>query len=290
MVNSAADSRLPVFHMHGLGNRFVIVDARGLGNRGIDLPLGAALAKLASGHLYDQLLVISNSDAADAFMGIFNRDGSASAACGNGARCVAALLMRESGENQGRLETGAGILDYRIVGDGIGGWPIVAMDMGEPKFGADEIPLSVDADTLHLTAADFGEVSDPTCVNMGNPHAVFFVSDGERAPVTTLGPVIETDQLFPERVNVEFAEVVDREHIRLRVWERGVGETEACGSGACAAAVAAVRRDLADRQVQILLNGGALEIDWRDDNHVWMTGPVAFEGEESFPLPDLAVS
>lgn len=287
MENGAADDRLAVFHMHGLGNRFVIVDARALGIEGHSAALGAALAKSAREHLYDQLLVLNLSNSADVYMDIFNRDGSPSGACGNGARCVAALLLKAKGGISGSLETQAGVLPFEMAEREVLGWPIVSVDMGTPKIKATEIPLSIDGDTLHLSEADFGEVSDPACVNMGNPHVVFFVDDAETAPVKTLGPKIEIDALFPERVNVGFAEVVDREHIRLRVWERGVGETEACGSGACAAAVVAARRNLADRRVQVLLNGGSLEIDWRTDNHVWMTGPVAFETEDSMPMPKL---
>ena len=262
--------------MHGLGNDFVVFDAR---SRALSVSSDQA-RRIADRHLgigCDQLIVIEKPPnggsapgaAADAFMRIRNADGGEVAACGNAARCVAALLMRESGRHEARIQTLAGVLQAQ---DAAGG--TVAVDMGEPKFGWRDIPLAHEQDTLHVKLS-VGPLSDPCAVSMGNPHAVFFVPDADEAEVATFGPLLENDPLFPERANIGFADVIARDRIRLRVWERGAGLTLACGTGACAALVAASRRGLADRAAEMILDGGALRVEWRADGHVVMSGPVA---------------
>jgi diaminopimelate epimerase len=256
--------------MHGLGNDFVVVDARAR-------PFAPAVAQVRAladrrtGIGCDQLIVIENpvSGLADAFMRIRNADGGEVAACGNATRCVAALLMREKGAKHAVIETAAGLLDAEMGGNGE-----ISVDMGRVSFDWRDIPLAEAADTLHL-GIEAGPLRDPVAVNVGNPHAVFFVEDAERAPIELFGPMVERHPLFPERANVEAAQVLAPDRIRLRVWERGVGLTRACGTGACAAAVAAGRRGLAERRVTVALDGGSLRIDWLRDDHVLMTGPVA---------------
>ena len=192
-----------------------------------------------------------------------------SAACGNATRCVAALLMREKGGTHAIVETAAGLLDAEATADGL-----VGVDMGPVSFDWRDIPLAEAADTLHLPVAA-GPLADGVGVSIGNPHAVFFVADADTVALDRFGPLIERHPLFPERANVGVAQVLDRGRLRLRVWERGVGLTRACGTGACAAAVAAARRGLTDRTVVVELEGGRLRIEWLRDNHVLMTGPVA---------------
>ena len=219
----------------------------------------------------DQVIVIetAKNGHADAFMRILNADGGEVAACGNATRCVAALLMRETGRDAARIETLAGVLQAHGLAGGT-----VAVDMGEAKFGWRDIPLAREQDTLHLKLSA-GPLSDPCAVSMGNPHAVFFVPDAEAVDLATLGPKLEHDPIFPERANIGAAQIVARDRIRLRVWERGAGLTLACGTGACAALVAASRRGLTDRAAEIILDGGSLRVEWRADGHVIMSGPVA---------------
>jgi diaminopimelate epimerase len=261
---------LAFIKMHGLGNDFVVLDARER-SLGIDAAKARAIADRHTGVGCDQLLVIerARNGAADAFMRIFNPDGDEAAACGNGARCVASLLMAETGKQESRIETRACVLQARAAKNGA-----VAVDMGPVNLDWKQIPLARAMDTLKLDFAK-GPLKDPVAVNVGNPHAVFFVADAEKVPLAELGPEIETDPLFPERVNVDAAAVRPDGSIRLRVWERGAGLTRACGSGACAVVVAASRRGLTGRKATVALDGGLLEIEWRQDNHVVMTGPVA---------------
>jgi diaminopimelate epimerase len=256
--------------MHGLGNDFVVVDAR----ERTFAPSPAqvrALADRRTGVGCDQLIVIEkpSNGLADAFMRIRNADGSEVSACGNATRCVAALLMREKGTRHAIIETAAGLLDAEAAGEGL-----ISVDMGRVSFDWRDIPLAEAANTLSLDL-HAGPLRSPVAVNVGNPHAVFFVEDAERAPIELFGPVVERHPLFPERTNVEVAQVLARDRIRLRVWERGVGLTRACGTGACAASVAAARRGLTDRSVAVVLDGGCLRIDWLRDDHALMTGPVA---------------
>ena len=253
-------SELSFIKMHGLGNDFVVVDGRG-GDVALDSLRVRAIAERREGVGCDQLLEICppQSEEAEAFMRIWNADGGQVEACGNGTRCVAAFLMAESGSSETVIETVAGLLKAETAGAGQ-----VAVDMGEARTEWNEIPLAREMDTISLDLA-LGELAAPVAVNMGNPHAVFFVDDADAVELAVLGPQLEVDALFPERVNIGVA----------RVWERGVGLTQACGSGACAALVASARRDLTARRATVTLDGGALEIEWLEDNHVRMTGPVA---------------
>jgi diaminopimelate epimerase len=260
---------IPFIKMHGLGNDFVVIDARA-GNP----PAQDAIRAMADRHTgigCDQVLVLTRPEAAgaDLFMRIYNPDGSEAQACGNGTRCVARLFMDESKKKSCTIQTVAGLLQCEEAGGGL-----VKADMGAPKLGWKEIPLSEERDTLALGVMN-GAYGDPVAVNMGNPHAVFFVKDVREVPLEEIGPQVERNVLFPERTNVEFAQVLGPDSIRLRVWERGTGVTSACGSGACATMVAAVRRGLTGRRAAITLDGGQLELEWREsDGHVLMTGPA----------------
>jgi diaminopimelate epimerase len=256
--------------MHGLGNDFVVLDGR-------EQPLalsGNQVRRLADRRLgvgCDQVIIIEPSDnpGADAFMRIRNADGSEAAACGNATRCVALLLMRETGVRRLVIETEAGLLDCAAdVSDRI------TVDMGRPRFGWRQIPLSHPADPVHLPL-QAGPFHDGMALSMGNPHVVFFVDAGGAAALAEWGPRIEHDPLFPQATNVEAVQVLDRARIRLRVWERGAGLTPACGSGACAAVVAGCERGLLDPQVTVHLDGGDLHIEVRSDGHVLMTGPAS---------------
>jgi diaminopimelate epimerase len=269
--------RARFWKMHGCGNDFVVFDERAR-------PLGftparvAALANRRTGIGCDQFIAIEPpppSSDADAFMRIRNPDGAEVGACGNATRCVVALLARESGRPRQVIRTAAGDLASELLADGG-----VRVDMGPARLGWRDIPLAGPADTLHLDL-HAGPVADPAAANMGNPHATFFVDDLAGVPVEQLGPALEQHRLFPERANIGFAQVLAPDRLRLRVWERGAGLTLACGSGACAALVNAHRRGLTGRRATVLVDGGALEIEWREDGHVLMTGPVAtaFTGE-----------
>lgn len=261
---------LPFLKMHGLGNDFVVLDAR---RKPLALNAGQvrAIADRRTGVGCDQLIVIEPPAAAlaDAFMRIRNADGGEVAACGNASRCVASLLMAEKNTEHVIIETAAGLLDAESRGDGL-----VSVDMGRVSFDWRDIPLSKPADTLHLDVSA-GPLRDGVAVNVGNPHAVYFIADAAAVPLEAVGPIIENHTMFPERTNVEVAEVLGPERIRLRVWERGVGVTRACGSGACATLVAAARRGLTGRNAEVVLDGGRLSIEWLKDDHVLMTGPVA---------------
>ncbi len=266
--------QVPFIKMHGLGNDFVILDAR---KTAIPLAPAAirAIADRRTGVGFDQLITLERSDKADIFMRIHNPDGGEVGACGNATRCVAELLMQERGSRGGIvIETLAGLLQTRDAGGGL-----ISVDMGEARLGWRDIPLARETDTLHVDLsigpASAPVLTDPCCVNMGNPHAVFFVADAAAVPLPTVGPILEHHPTFPERANISVAQVLDRGHIRLRVWERGAGITSACGTAACATGVAAFRRGLTDRKVEIRLDGGSLTIEWREDGHVIMTGPIA---------------
>jgi len=265
---------VPFLKMHGLGNDFVVLDARA---RPIALTETAAraIADRKTGVGCDQLIVLEPSPRADAFMRIHNADGGEVEACGNATRCIAALLFRESGRDEAAIETGAGLLRARAAADGC-----VSVDMGELRTGWRDIPLARAMDTLHVDLA-LGPLADPVCGDIGNPHATFFVADAEAIALARLGPELEHHALFPERANIGVAQLLGPDRLRLRVWERGVGITRACGTGACAAAAAAARRGLTGRRALVRLDGGELDIEWRADGHVVMTGPVAtsFTGE-----------
>ena len=261
--------------MHGLGNDFVVLDARSL-----PLSIGPAEARAICDRRHgvgcDQLITLEppRNGRAEAFMRIHNPDGGEAEACGNAARCVARLLMEEMAVDRIALETVAGVLEARAAGEAR-----VTVDMGPVRLDWREIPLAGACDTAHLPLAR-GPLEDPVGVNIGNPHAVFLVDDVEAIDIETLGPLLENDPLFPERANIEVVQVLDPRRLRMRVWERGAGLTCACGSGACAAVVAAHRRGLGERRATVVLDGGELEIEWRADGRVLMTGPatVSFRG------------
>jgi diaminopimelate epimerase len=260
--------------MHGCGNDFVIFDGR---RDQFDLS-PETIAMLADRHLgvgCDQMISMRADPDADAFMQIFNADGTPAGACGNATRCVADLIMREKDQDTAVLRTEAGLLHADRQPDGR-----IQVDMGPVKLDWSDIPLARPMDTLHMALP-----GEPAAVNMGNPHVTFFVSDIETTDVAVDGPRYENDALFPERVNVGFAQIMDQTTIRLRVWERGAGLTLACGSGACAALVNACRRGLTQRKARVLVDGGALDIAWRDDGHVIMGGPATtvFSGEVDLP-------
>jgi diaminopimelate epimerase len=267
---------MPFLKMHGLGNDFVVIDARRR-TIALDAARARAIADRRMGIGCDQLIVIepARNNLADAFMRIRNADGGEVEACGNATRCVAEFLMKEGGRDHVIIETLAGLLDAEAAGGGM-----VSVDMGPAHLDWREIPLAHAMDTLHLDLA-LGPLKDPVGVNTGNPHAVFFVADAEAIDLAALGPVLEHHPLFPERANIEVASLMAPDRIRLRVWERGAGITRACGTGACAAVVAAARRKLTGRKAEVVLNGGSLAIEWLADNHIRMTGPVAtsFTGE-----------
>ncbi|HEY0270037.1 MAG TPA: diaminopimelate epimerase, partial [Sphingomonas sp.] len=260
------------FHkMHGLGNDFVVIDARE-DVIAIDPARARAIADRHTGIGCDQLILITPSDRATVGMRIFNADGSEVESCGNATRCVAMLIGGEPS-----IETKGGILASRATSGG------ASVDMGAPRFDWDAIPLAYPMDTAALPLGWDGldPVRAPIAVNVGNPHVVFFVADSDTVDLATIGPPIETDPVFPERINVNVATVEARDRIRLRVWERGAGATLACGTGACATAVAAIRVGLADSGVTVVLPGGAIVIDWTPGGAIRMTGPAThvFTGE-----------
>jgi len=269
MITGTSPAGVPFRKMHGLGNDFVVLDVR---DTAVNLTAAAAKAigDRRTGVGCDQILIIERPrNGGDAFMAIRNADGGIVESCGNGSRCVARLLLDESGKEKVTLETLAGPIIATRTGNGL-----ISIDMGPAREAWNEIPLAHAADTLHLKIGE-GPLQDPVGVNMGNPHAVFFVPDAMAVDLTSVGPKLEHHPLFPQRTNVEAVQVLNRKHLRMRVWERGVGITQACGTGACATAVAAARRGLADRIVTVTVDGGDLDIAWRDDGHVIMTGPVA---------------
>ena len=268
------------FKMNGCGNDFVIIDARSRGPLPLSQAQASAIADRETGVGCDQVIAIERSIRGDAFMRIWNANGGEVEACGNATRCVAWLLMEEGAGASRRIETPVGMLYAERVGD-----KVIKVDMGSPLLRWEEIPLARAMDTARLDFAA-GGLEAPGAVNMGNPHAVFFVDDVRTIAVETLGETVEHDPLFPERTNVGFAEVRTPEQIRVRVWERGVGVTKACGTGACAAVVAAHRQGRAGRKVEVLMDGGSLEIEWRaGDDRVLMTGPVELENTGELPAP-----
>jgi diaminopimelate epimerase len=265
--------------MNGLGNTFAVFDGR---DAPVRLDPDAIRALGADGAIgFDQMITLERSPAgADVFMRIHNKDGGEVDACGNATRCVGWLLMAESGGASADIETNAGLL--RAFETGIA--ETVAVDMGQPRFGWLEVPLSRPFEDTRAIDLDFGPagtpiLSSPSAVSMGNPHAIFWVDDVDAIDLARIGPILEHDPLFPERANISIAHVTARDAITLRTWERGVGLTRACGTAACAAAVAAMRKGLVDRSVTMMLPGGPLGILWRDDNHVIMTGPIESEFE-----------
>ena len=264
MAEEREPGGLPFMKMHGLGNDFVVIDARA-GAVDITPALAARIADRHRGVGFDQLAIIGPGDAeADAALSFLNADGSASATCGNATRCIARHLMDETGRAALTLRTDRGLLPAEDAGGGL-----TRVNLGPPQLDWHEIPLAENCDTLDLPIP-----GNPVGTGMGNPHCTFFIHDMEATNLEVMGAQIETHPLFPERTNVELAEVIDPDMLRVRVWERGTGVTLASGSCASAAAVAAIRRKMARSPVTVVLDGGSLEIDWRDDG-VWMTGPTA---------------
>ena len=260
---------VPFAKMHGLGNDFVVIDGRVRPIR-VSEAAAQAIGDRHTGVGFDQLIVLEppQSAEADVFMRILNSDGSEAGACGNATRCVVSKVLEESGRDRIVVETISGLLPAsRSAGE-------ITVDMGPARLEWQDVPLAHAVDTLAVPIGLDG-LGDAACCSMGNPHAVFFVPDAEALDVAALGSSVEHDPLFPERTNVEFATVQSSDHIRMRVWERGVGITQACGSGACATLVAAARRGLTGRKAEILVKHGRLTIAWREDGHVLMTGPVA---------------
>jgi diaminopimelate epimerase len=268
--------------MNGIGNEIIVVDLRD--RPGVVTPEEARAVASPKGVHYDQLMVLQPARLAgtEAFIRIYNNDGSEAAACGNGIRCVAQRLFEASGQAQATFETRAGLLNCWRSGN------LFTVDMGPPKFGWKDIPLAEEfRDTryieLQIGPIDAPVLHSPSVVSMGNPHAVFWVDDVEAYDLARFGPLLENHPIFPERANITLAHIVDRDHITIRTWERGAGLTKACGSAACATAVAAARLKRANRTVQITLPGGELTIEWREkDDHVLMTGPATFEYEGRF--------
>jgi diaminopimelate epimerase len=275
--------------MNGLGNDFAVFDAR---SSGLKLD-GAAARRVADRNLgvgCDQVILIETSDKGDAFMRILNADGTEVEACGNAARCVAALLASEKARLNIVIETGAGLLACSVQPNGV-----VTVDMGAPHLEWNEIPLSRPfSDTANLDISfdggRAGLLERPGVVNVGNPHCVFVVKDSNAFELAEVGPRLERDPLFPERANISLAEITGPDRVKLRVWERGTGLTRACGTAACAAAVATVRKGLTGRLVTVALPGGDLQIEWREtDGHVLMTGPWALDYEAVFDFGEAAL-
>ena len=271
----------PFLKMHGLGNDFVVLDAR---TAALDLTpeRRRVIADRRLGVGCDQLIVLEppTEREADVFMRIYNPDGGEAGACGNATRCVASVVMDERKTDQVTVQTIAGLLESQKTGVGSNGLPVISVDMGLALLDWREIPVREACDTNHMPVG-IGPLQDPVGTNMGNPHATFFVEDAAAIPLGELGPKLEHDRFFPERVNIGVAQLLDEGRLRLRVWERGAGITLACGSGACAAVVAASRRGLVPRKADVVLEGGTLAVEWLRDDHVLMTGgiAVAFKGE-----------
>ncbi len=271
----------PFLKMHGLGNDFVVLDAR---TAALDLTpeRRRVIADRRLGVGCDQLIVLEppTEREADVFMRIYNPDGGEAQACGNATRCVASVVMDERKTDLVTVQTVAGLLESQKTGVGSNGLPVISVDMGPARLDWREIPVAQACDTNHMPVG-IGPLQDPVGTNMGNPHATFFVDDAAAIPLAELGPKLEHDRFFPERANIGVAQLLGEGRLRLRVWERGAGITLACGSGACAAVVAASRRGLVPRRADVILEGGTLTIEWLRDDHVLMTGGIAlaFKGE-----------
>jgi diaminopimelate epimerase len=269
----------PFVKMNGLGNEILVLDLR-KDPIAVKPEDARALAR-PEALPFDQIMALypAKTPGTDAFVRIFNSDGSESGACGNGMRCIARLVADESGKRDINFETSAGLAFCRIE-------PVpntITVDMGKPRFGWHEIPLAEEfRDTRHIELQigpiDRPVLHSPSVVNVGNPHAIFWVEDVNAYDLALLGPLLENHPIFPERANISLCKIAARDHLIVRTWERGAGLTRACGSAACAAAVAAARLKLADRRVRVTLPGGDLMIEWREsDDHILMTGPVETE-------------
>jgi diaminopimelate epimerase len=270
---------IPFRKMNGIGNEILVVDLRG-SSLVFTRDQARAIAARPQSH-FDQMMVLHapRTPGTEAYVRIYNSDGSEAEACGNGMRCVGWVVAEGTGRKAQRFETKAGVLDV-----GVSGIDRISVDMGVPRFGWQEVPLSEpfhDTRTIELQIGpiDKPTLHSPSAVNVGNPHAVFWVEDVQAFDLGRIGPMLENHQLFPEGANISLAHVTARDAITVRTWERGAGLTKACGSAACAAAVCAARKGLTGRRVTATLPGGQLVIEWRADNHILMTGPVALEHE-----------
>src|SRR5262245_43042224 len=270
---------IPFRKMNGLGNEIVVVDLRGR-TEALSPAAVRAIGRRGGMH-FDQMMVLHDARRAgtDAYLSIYNIDGSEAGACGNGMRCVSWVVAEETGRKALAFETRAGVLEAHVTDAGR-----IAVDMGTPRFGWQDIPLARPFDDtraidLHVEQTDGPALSSPSVADLGNPHAVFWVADLNAYDLRRLGPLLETHPLFPERANISLARVTSPRTASVRTWERGAGLTRACGSAACAAAVCAARKGLTGRHVTVTLPGGPLDIEWRVDDRVWMTGPVQFERE-----------
>jgi len=273
---------IPFRKMNGLGNDFVVLDLR---NRALNLSDDVVrnIANRETGIGCDQFITIENPrHGGDAYMGIRNQDGGIVEACGNAARCIGQIVLDETGKDRVMIETRGGDTIASHGPDGT-----ITVDMGEPRLKWNEIPLSEefqDTRAIELEVGPLGApiMHSPAVVNVGNPHAIFFVKDIDAIDLARIGPMLEHHPLFPERANISVAQVIDRTHVRLKVWERGVGLTKACGTAACATVVASVRKRMTERLITVTLPGGDLQLEWREaDNHIYMTGPATldYEGE-----------
>lgn len=280
-MSARAGRGLKVWKMNGAGNAFAIFDGR-------SAPFGPSarqVREIAELFGADQVIAIERDAEKDAFMRIWNADGGEVEACGNATRCVGHLLMEETGKETVRIQTVADLLAAERAGPAE-----ITVDMGSPLLGWEDIPLAEKMDVrgidLKIGPMDDPYLSRPAVVSMGNPHAVFFVEDVDAFDIPAIGPLVEGHPVFPEGANVGFAQVIDRETIRLRVWERGAGLTLACGTGACAALVCAARAGRTGRRARLILDGGELTVEWRErDDHVLMTGPVELERVYEIAVP-----
>jgi diaminopimelate epimerase len=283
MTAASQHQGVPFRKMNGLGNDFVVLDGRAY-PFAMSEDAARAIADRMAGIGCDQLIVIEPSTKADVRMRIWNNAGGEVESCGNASRCIADMLFKETGQPRATIDTAGGLLKCEVAGDGL-----VTVDMGAPRFGWRDIPL---AEAFHDTRGielqvgpiDAPLIHTPSVVNVGNPHCIFWVKSLDVIDLARVGPMLENHPLFPERANISLARVDSREHITLKVWERGAGLTRACGTAACAAAVAAARKRLTGRKVIVSLPGGDLTIEWRDyDDHMLMTGPVAYEFDGVLP-------
>jgi len=268
--------RIPFIKMHGLGNDFVVLDGRQDPVPEMTEKMARALADRREGIGCDQLIVLGPSDQSDVRMQIFNSDGGEVEACGNASRAVALLIGEPA-----TLETDGGEISLEPTEGG------ARVDMGSPRFEWDAIPLQFAMDTSSMPVS-WEELADPLAVNVGNPHVVFFVDDSDAVDLARLGPLIEMDTLFPERINVNVASLAGKDHLKLHVWERGAGLTRACGTGACASAVAAMRKGLVNSPVTVSLPGGDLEIAWSEHTSMVMSGPATEAYRGTFEWNDFA--
>ncbi len=266
---------MKLWKMNGAGNAFAIFDARSTPF----VPSAEQVRQIAADLQADQVIALERDATKDVFMRIWNNDGGEVFACGNASRCVGHLLLEETGKDRVTIQTEADMLKAFRAEDGL-----ITVDMGSPLMGWEDIPLAEKMDVrgvdVKIGPMEAPILSRPAVVSMGNPHAVFFVADVDAYDIPAIGPLVEWHPLFPEGTNVGFAQIIDRDTVRLRVWERAAGLTKACGTGACAALVCAARANLTGRKARMIMDGGELLVDWREsDDRVYMTGPVELEFE-----------